>query len=513
MKKRILVSLVVALCASSVWAQGAQPIVDLPKPPIPPGLTVPADGRASAALPKLDSANPLSIEDALKVAFEHNPDIKIALDVAQRAVGVVAEAQSNFNPKFNATLAHIVQPETTSSFGGSGAQPAQKIVIQQAQATNASVVATLPLDISRRFAYTSDVAKYQFDIAYLNMVAASEKLIQNVKVAYYDLLRACGQARVAQAAVDVAKVRFDNTKARFDAGTVPKFDVLTAEVDVSNLHQLLIQAQTRVEVARSTFNRQLGIDINSQTQVQDVAINVQQPRPGTDFQGDLIDADFQGDQSRALEQISRAIRDQIDADIKTAYARRPEIRLANTAIELNKKNVKLQQTGLKPSLNFNLNMGYNVNTTAFTNQNVNWQTSLVVSRPLWDGGLTKARVAEAKADVANATDTLDQTKLAVGFDVRNSVLSLDEAAKRTQTTASAVSLAEEALRLANVRYEAGIAVLVEVTNAESQLTQAKFNYVNAQYDYAAALATLQRATSTQPERNQVQLLNNARLRR
>ena len=84
---------------------------------------------------------------------------------------------------------------------------------------------------------------------------------------------------------------------------------------------------------------------------------------------------------------------------------------------------------------------------------------------------------------------------------------LEEAAKRTRTTAESVALAEEALRLANVRYEAGIAVLVEVTNAESQLTQARFNEVNALYDYAIALADLQRATSSQPEIEKLRLVD------
>lgn len=504
MSKTFLVLIVLAACiVTPVWSQGngqtsaaTVPVIlmpatvassapasvpALPQPPQPPGLPVPTKVSVPAMTtpPKVNLTKPLSIEDALCIAFASNPDIKIAADVAQRAVGVVNEARANFNPRFNLQVQYLQQPEVVSQFGGA---EGQRIVIQNPQATTANLAATLPLDISNRLGLTTDVARFQFDVQYLNMVAASERLIQGVKVAYYDLLRANGQAKVAQAAVDVAKVRLANTRARFEAGTAPRFDVTTAEVDVENLNQQLIQAQTRVETARSTFNRQLGLDINTPVTIQDVVPTVD---------------------TSAVD---------VDSSIKTAYERRPEVRAGRAGVSLSQTNVRLQQTGLRPNLSVNFNTGYNVNTTTFTNQNVNWQAIILLQQPVWDGGITRARVQQARADVANSADTLDQIKLNVGVDVRNAILSLEEAAKRTQTTAAAVALAEEALRLANVRYEAGIAVLVEVTNAESQLTQARFNYVNAQYDYAAALATLQRATSTQPELNQVQLLNNARLK-
>lgn len=499
MKRNTLVTIALAVwMAMPAWAAGSNiakvgsdelvpppPALtaDLPQPPRPPGLPVPQLAPAKAMVPVLtvDLSKPLTVEQALCVAFERNPDLRIAVDIARRAVGVVEEAKANFNPKFNGTITSIRQPSTSATFPGAPGEPSQTIEIQSAQSTTAAVVATLPLDISHRLAYTTDVARYQFDIQYLGLVAASERVIQNVKAAYFEVLRTYGQQGVAQAAVDVAKAQLDNTKTRFEAGAAPKFDVTTAEVTLANLNQQLIQAQTRTEIARSLFNRALGIGIDTPTQVINVTPTI-----------DVKTVD-------------------ISASIATAEARRPEVRAGRSAIALNARNVKLQQTGLKPSLNWNVNMGFNANATTFSNQNVNWQTSLVVSAPIWDGGITKARVAQARADVANAADTLDLTKLQVGLDVRTAALNLQEAAKRSETTAEAVALADEALRLANVRYEAGIAVLVEVTNAESQLTQAKFNLVNARYDYAIALAALQRATSTQPELNQVQLLEIERM--
>lgn len=493
MKRANLVLIVLALCmAAPAWAKDP-PITrvpsdelilpppaltaDLIQPP-KPGVMVPTLAPVKAMVPTLtaDLTKPLTMDQALCVAFERNPALRIAVDQARRAVSVVNEALANFNPKFNASVTYLMQPPATATFPASPGQPAQSITIQNANTTTAALNSTLPLDISKRLNYATDIARYQFDIQYLGLVAQAETLIQNTKSAYYEMLRAKGQEDVAQAAVDVAKVQLDNSKARFEAGAAPKFDVTTAQVNLANLDQQLIQAQTRTQSARSLFNRVLGIDINTPTQVVSVTPTI-----------DVKTVD-------------------IDAGIAQAEARRPEVRAGRAAIALNQTNVKLQKTGLKPSLNINLNNVYNVSTTVFNSNNFNWQATAVLSIPIWDGGITSARVQEAGTDVKNAADTLDLTKLQVGVDVRTAALNVEEAAKRAQTTKEAVDLADEALRLANVRYEAGIATLVEVTNAQSQLTQAKFNLVTADYDYAIALALLQRSTSTQPELNQVQLL-------
>ena len=106
----------------------------------------------------------------------------------------------------------------------------------------------------------------------------------------------------------------------------------------------------------------------------------------------------------------------------------------------------------------------------------------VLSFPIWDAGITRDKVDQAKANASKANNTLDQLKLSVALEVRSAALTVQEALDRVSTTAENVSLAEESLRLANVRYNAGISVLVEVLDAENALTRAKFNHVNAIYD-------------------------------
>lgn len=416
---------------------------------------------------------PLTVDQALELAFKNNPDLRIATDAVNRAKGVVAEARARFNPSFNAQIVQLYQGPAVE-FANPATSTSVPIIPPSQKSAQANVF--LPLDIFGRLRYGHDIAHDQFRINYLGLLTTSEQLISQVKRNYYELLRACGQADTAQAAVDVATLRLKNTDARYKEGIVPKFDVTTAQVDLANLNQNLIAAQSRINIAQANFNRVLGISADTPTQVAKNAI------PVDTFEVDIPNA------------------------AATAKAQRPEIKIQQQSIALNKTNIALQRTGAKPSLGIAGRYDY-ASSQSFSTSNFSYVATATLSIPIWDGGVTKAKVDQAYADLDSAKDTLAQTELRIGQEVSTAALILVEAAKRTKSTAENVKLAEEALRLANVRYEAGIAVLVEVTNAESQLTQARFNEVNALYDYAIALAELQRVTATQPEISKLCLLD------
>lgn len=428
---------------------------------------------ASAAWAQDAKTEPLTVDQALEIAFRNNPDLRIATDAVNKARGVVEESRARFNPTFNAQIVQMYQGPVVEFVNP---MTGTSVPIMPASQNSAQISVFLPLDLFGRLRYGHDIATDQFQISYLSLLATSQQLIAQVKRSYYELLRACGQADAAQAAVNVAAVRLKNTEARYKEGTVPKFDLTTAQVDLANLNQNLIAAQSRVNIAQANLNRVLGLPADTPTQVAKGAIPVE-----------IFEVD-------------------IPKAAKTAVERRPEIKIQQRSIAINKTNIALQRTAAKPSLGIAGHYDY-VSTQAFSTSNTSWVAAATLSIPVWDGGVTKAKVDQAYADLYSAQDTLAQTEQRISQEVSNAALVLVEAAKRTKTTAENVKLAEEALRLANVRYEAGIAVLVEVTNAESQLTQARFNEVNALYDYAIALAELQRVTATQPEIDKLCLLD------
>lgn len=420
------------------------------------------------------SQSRLTIEQALELAFKQNPDIKAALAQVEKSRGGLNEARANFNPRFNAEVTHIRQGPQVSFVVPNG----PRVDIVQEHNTTAVLSFLLPIDVSRKLSYVNDIAKYQFQLDYLSLLAVSQKLIYDVKSAYYELLRAQAQEEVAQAAVEVAKERLKDANARYSAGTAPKFDVMRAEVDVANLSQQLIRARSRVAMARAALNRVLGMDVNAPTEVASVDVAVDQIKPDLDF----------------------------DRQIKEAYAKRPEIRSGETLLDLARKNVKLKRTDILPSLAATANYNYTFRVAGFSRSNESWTALLNLNVPIWDGGVTKSRVDQANADLQKSRESLESIKLSVALDVKNAILALRDGLERIATAEKNVQLAEEALRLANVRYNAGVSTMVELSDAELALTQARTEYVNARYDCAVALAALERATGSQPELARLQLL-------
>lgn len=408
---------------------------------------------------------PISIDQALEIAFANSPDIRIAADQVRKAGGVLQEAVAAFRPTLNASGTHVRQgPRASVTIPDIGS-----VEIVPGSQTSFAASVSAPLDVFGRLPRVEGVAGGALRIEQLNLANTAEQLILDVKTAFFNLLRARGQEEVARAAVDAAAERLTNTEARYRAGTVAKFDLTRAEVEVANLTQRLIEAGGAVETARAALNRQMGIDTAAPTEVAvpDIAIAPpESPKP------ELV--------AQALE-------------------RRPIVEIARAGVEVGESSVRLERMGRKPFLSATGVYNYDAKTSGFSAGNQSWRAMLDLRVPIWDGGVTSARVEQAAAKTAAARDAMRQIELGVALEVRTAALDLEQASKRASTTEKNVELAEEALRLANVRYEAGIATLVEVTDAESSLTQARVNLVNARYDHATALARLQRATSTQPE--------------
>jgi len=72
-------------------------------------LTIGAWCACAWAQPKPDLTGPITVEQALKIAFDNNPDIKISADQVARGKGVVSEARARFMPRFNVGVTHIRQ--------------------------------------------------------------------------------------------------------------------------------------------------------------------------------------------------------------------------------------------------------------------------------------------------------------------------------------------------------------------------------------------------------------------
>jgi outer membrane protein TolC len=415
--------------------------------------------------------DPISLDQALEIAFRNSPSIQSALSAVEMSRGSVDAADAQFNPTFNLQSTTTYQgPIPTLNANG------QEMPMEASPANTLGLSFTLPLDISHQLKYSSDVARYEFQLRYLSMVSTSQQLIVDVKSAYYGLLRACGEESAVQAAVDDSQTRLNNIRAKYEEGAAPRYDVTSAEVELDNLNQQLLAAKNTIAICQSTLNGVLGLDANSPTRI------------------------LSSDVSMTITTVD------MSKSVQEAYAKRADLKAAQVEVTLYKRNIRLQGVKLLPSMNLSGGPSYQFNPSGFSTSKYTWSACVTLNIPIWDGGVAKADIRQAKASLQSSIADLNQMRISVGQDVRKSALNLQDAALRTKTTIHAVSLAEDALSVAYDRYNSGVATLVEVSNAQSELTQARDNYVDAQYDYALAVAQFEKATATQPELNRLQLL-------
>jgi outer membrane protein TolC len=183
----------------------------------------------------------------------------------------------------------------------------------------------------------------------------------------------------------------------------------------------------------------------------------------------------------------------VEAALSQAFTQRPEVYRAEWARRAAEAQVKFERKGRLPAVSLTAGGFYNPDVTGFAAIDKSWSVIANVAVPIWDAGLSRARTRQAQADVQAAAARLESARDEVAEDIKTALVDVEESAERRRTALANVDQAREALRIAQVRYTAGLAPNVEVTDAEAALTLARANAVNADYDYVAALASLNRA--------------------
>jgi outer membrane protein TolC len=181
--------------------------------------------------------------------------------------------------------------------------------------------------------------------------------------------------------------------------------------------------------------------------------------------------------------------------IQQAFANRTELGSLRKEEALRKEDIVNARAGYLPSLQaFG---GYGVRSSAFENdltaERHGWFVGARIGWDIFDGMLTRGRVISAKAAHERSMTELDDRSRSIELEVRTAYSQFLEAREVLDSQEKVQEEAEESLRLANARADAGTATQLDVLDAETALTEARTNQSLAQRDYAVAVAKLERA--------------------
>jgi outer membrane protein TolC len=410
-------------------------------------------------------SRPLSLADCLNVALQQNATILKAQNDLEASHGIVVQTRAVALPQLTANGQYKdTDPKGIESFPNAPTSPNQD--------WNAGIqlVQSIYQGGKLAAAFRAADATKQQAIAQFQTVVADTLLA--TRVAYYDVLLAAQQITVHEASVNLLQKELEDQQHRLDAGTVPKFNVLRADVAVANERPNLIQARNNYRIAKNNLSNLLGYNLPREI-LEEVPLNLTDALESAPYDVNLPDA------------------------IQQALARRTELTVLRKTVELEKLNIVNAKSGYKPTVS--LFAGYNWQNVQFTppvelDHDINgWNAGAQLQWNIFDGALTHGRVIQANALYEKSkTDLVDQSRQ-IEIAVRTAYSDFMEAREVLESQKTVQAEAEEALSEAKSRADAGTGTQLDVLDAETSLTQARTTQIQALHDYDTARAKLQRA--------------------
>jgi TolC family type I secretion outer membrane protein len=419
-------------------------------------------------------AQPLSIVDALNLTIQQNSTLKKARADLESSRGLVIQTRAIALPTVaatgNYTDTQTKDINTFPSFGGGAGTPTTNTFVEAHQNWDTQIRITQTIYQGGRTLSAFRAARLEKEQAMLEYQTAIQDALLSTRVAYYDVLLAEQQILVNEASVNLLTNEFEDQQRRFDAGTVPKFNVLQAEVALANARPPLISARNAYRVAKNNLSNQLGYDLPRDVW-EDIPLHLTDKLESNPYSVELPTA------------------------IAEALQRRTELAALEKTEGLQRENIINARAGYQPTVNvFAAYDWHNNEFSEDVSDELNgWLVGAELNWNIFDGFLTRGKVIQAKAQLAHAKADVEDRARQIELEVRTDYSSFIEAREVLESQEKVQEEADEALRLARARTEAGTGTQLDVLNAETSLTQARTTQIQALHDYDVARARLERA--------------------
>ena len=422
----------------------------------------PAWTRAAEEEPAGPAEVSLTLEQALDIAQTQNLTLLAAREEIKRTRGVLREGYASAYPELTLTGSYTrIDDSAISSIGS----PAGGTITSGTDETYTYNVGLEQRLYSGGLVFGGIRAARAATARTLELVAATVQDVElQVRRDFYELLLARELVAVREESVKLFEENLRNVQAKFEAGEVAKFEVTRARVALANLQPPLIAAKNRVRLAKEALKKILDLPFHTALSIEG----------GLDY----VPAKFD-----------------LDELVKTALEFRHEIKASELEAKLRRINITVEASKGRPDLRAFAN--YEGRTDTFgddaTDLIEGWNVGLRISVPLFKGWGVAGRVEQARADHAKSLIALEDRRKAVELDVRRAWLSLEDAEQVVVSQQENVGQAEQAVREAAEREQAGEITQFEVRDTQLSLTEARTNLKQAQHDYNVALFTLERA--------------------
>ena len=422
------------------------------------------------------AARRFTLEQAILTALQQNPTILEGRQEIERTKGLFIQLRAAAMPQIIGTgqfqdldphitnISGVREQVGTSSINQFGTERSYSLQVAANQVIFSG--GRVPGQISS--------ASFQRDSSYYAFRNAIDQVVATVRQQFYLVLLDRALIGVQEESVRLLQSQLQDQTNRFEAGTVPRFNVLQAQVALSNQIPLLITARNNYTISQLQLAKTLGLDFDPR----------RGDRPPLEAVGELVYVPREMPVTQA---------------IALAKENRPFLKQQKATVLSNNSQVGVARSGYFPQIN--ALAGTEMRSSPFTDNIREARAGYIFGATgtwaIWDWGATFGQVKQAKAILEQSKIALDDDVRQVELEVQQAFANVLQGRELIKATEKSVEQAAEALRLATARLDAGAGTQLEVLDARTQLTTAQSNRLQALYTYNAAVAEFDRATATE----------------
>jgi outer membrane protein len=394
----------------------------------------------------------LTEADAVKMALAHHPSLAAEQADANMASARTIAMQSEGKLQFSAN-----GQTTFSTMNNVLAAPVLPLALLQSQgraSLGINGTAMLPIYTGGRIQSNINSGKFAANAAKQEVAMVRTQVAYNARVRFSDWIQALAMLNIVN---DTLTAQTKNTlviQQLFDVGKVPRFDLLRAQAETANAHQLVTNSQADVIVARAMLAQALGVTVDTiptSPAINETTIN-------------------------------------IEKSLETALKKRPDLLASGLNISAAKSALSALNGNYHPQV-YAVGM---IDATAPRNmgKSAGFTIGLIAGIPILDGGRRKAETNEVEQAITKANANHDVIELQVRADVASTEARVNAAKQNIDTATTQVTAATEAYTVAEARYAAGKGTIVELLDVQRSRTEARQSLVIANAQYKATVAAL-----------------------
>ncbi|MFM7439357.1 MAG: TolC family protein [Snowella sp.] len=426
----------------------------------------------------------ITLNQAIELALRNNKDFQAARIALERSEANLVSARSALFPslttEFELSRDNSAATEIQNALAIQNAKNSPvpiDPVLQGESSTNATGNVQLTYNIFSGGERSAQIEKAEKQVrsSRLQVEVTAEQTRFSATDSYYALQGTDAQVAIAQASVEDASQSLRDARLLEQAGLGTRFDVLRAEGDLATANEALTRAISDQRTARRRLVQVLGVG-------QKVELTAADP---------ITEA---GEWTMPLE-----------TSIVQAYKNRAELEQQLLQIDIYEQDRFIALSSIQPKIDFLANYNYQNNFNDSVGIVDGYSFAARVRWTFFDGGRAFAEARRADRDMDSAQTEFAKQRDQIRFDVEESYYTLTSTKENISSTRTNVTRFEEALRLARLRFQAGVGTQTDVINAQRDLANARGRYLQAIIGYNQALNQIQRAVSNLPDNNLFQI--------